>query len=146
MKYLLVAHPEPDGTIHIPKEWKDTRVDHAAHSGCCQATQDTCDALLQGTSVAHTILEIRLRLVTPCTGCTPSLRGVNALHHTRAVREWLARHNPQHGLIVGGTYLVKAVLVGICDELESYPILPGSAVLIEEQGAQRRVTFYKPRR
>ncbi|MBP9710617.1 hypothetical protein KBD61_06410 [Patescibacteria group bacterium] len=147
MKYLLVAHPEPGGIVHLPPEWGETPVDHAAHTACCDTTRNTCERLLQGMNLTPASLDTYLRLVTtPCLGRTASLHDLQALGFTSAVRKWLARYNPQHGLIVGGAREVNAVLLGMCDDLKDYLIPPGRAVLVEIKGTQPLLTFYKPRR
>lgn len=146
MKYLLVAHPEPGQTTHLPNGWTGNNVDRATYTGCCPATRETCEALLKGASIAPTLLEIQLRLVAPCLNGTTALLGAQAFHHTRAVRKWLARHNPRYGLIVGGAGEINAVLMGMCDELKNYLLCPGSSVLIVGKGLQHDFTFYQPRR
>lgn len=147
MKYLLVAHPGPSGIVHLPPEWAETPVDYAAYTTCCDAPQETCERLLQGMSVRPTILNTHLRLVIEhCLSCAPSLCGVHALTYTRAVREWLARSQPENGIIVGEACLVKTILVGICDDLGNYAIHPGNVVLVEVETTRRSITFYKPRR
>jgi hypothetical protein len=147
MKYLLVAHPEPNGIIHLPQEWAKTPVDHAAHTNCCDATTETCQRLLEGTSVMPTSLDTYLRFsTTSCLTCTVTLPSAQAFGCTRAVREWLTKNNPQYGLIVGGADQINAVLVGICNDLKNYSLSAGSSVFIEVKGLQRDLTFYKPRR
>ncbi len=147
MKYLLVAHPEPGGIVHLPPEWAQTPVDYAAHTACCDTTRDMCEQLLQGTNVTPTGLDTYLRLVTTSclVGTTTPLHGLQALSFTSAVRKWLARYNPRHGLFVGGAREVNAVLLGMCDDLEGYSLSPGRTVLVEKHGLQHDLTFYQPR-